>query len=148
MKKDIFRIIMVSVLSMSAMFSYGQCEEKIRDFYVAYMRNAECDPEANVELMKNHMSPELIARLADYTAQYDADAVIHAQDVSKYGMESLIVIPIEGTDDGYLVKYKWAPENGYAFIPVRAIMAEGKLKFLDIFPQGTDVEGKSYMKRK
>ncbi|MDE6311740.1 MAG: hypothetical protein K2L96_08010 [Muribaculaceae bacterium] len=148
MKTNLFRIIMVSVLSMSAMFSYGQCEGKIRDFYLAYMRNVETDPEANAELMGCHMSPELIAKLADYTAQYDADAVIHAQDVSKYGMESLIVVPIEGTDDGYLVKYKWDPESGYAFIPVRAILAEGKLKFLDIFPQGTDVEGKSYMKRK
>ncbi|MDE6279313.1 MAG: YbjP/YqhG family protein, partial [Paramuribaculum sp.] len=106
MKTNLFRIIMVSVLSMSAMFSYGQCEGKIRDFYLAYMRNVETDPEANAELMGCHMSPELIAKLADYTAQYDADAVIHAQDVSKYGMESLIVVPIEGTDDGYLVDFK------------------------------------------
>lgn len=93
------------------------------------------------------MSQELIARLANYTAQYDADAVIHAQDVSKYGMESLIVLPL-GKDDGYLVKYKWSPESDYTFIPVKAIVVNDKLTFLDIYPVGTDAEGKSYIKRK
>lgn len=104
------------------------------------MQNCEKNETANVELLKNHMSAELIAKLADYTAQYDADAVIHAQDVSEYGMESLIVVPL-GKDDGYLVKYKWSPESNYALIPVRAVVADGKLTFLDIFPVGTDAEG-------
>ncbi len=81
------KMLFVSVLSMSALFSYGQCEEKIKEFYVTYMQNLEKDEDANVKLMKNHMSPELIKKLAGYTTKYDADAVIHAQDVSKYGME-------------------------------------------------------------
>lgn len=148
MRNNLLKILLVSVFLMNALFSYGQSEEKIRDFYVSYMQNTENNEGANVELMKNHMSPELIAKLADYASQYDADAVIHAQDVSKYGMESLVVIPIEGTGDGYLVKYKWAPESNYTFIPVRAIVTDDKLTFLDIFPQGTDGEGKSYIKRK
>lgn len=110
------------------------------------MQNSENNEEANVALMKNHMSPELIAKLAGYTSQYDADAVIHAQDVSKYGMESLTVLPL-GKDDGYMVKYKWAPQSGYTFILVRATDVDDKLTFLDIYPQGTDAEGKSYIKR-
>lgn len=129
------------------MNSYGQCEEKIKEFYVTYMRNSERNEGANVELMKNHMSPELIDKLAEYTAEYDADAVIHAQDVSKYGIESLIVLPL-GKDDRYMVQYKWDSESKYTFIPVRATITDGKLIFLDIFPVGTDAEGKSYIKRK
>jgi len=83
MKSDMLKLLLVAVLSMSALFSYGQCEEKIKDFYVTYMQNSEKNEGANVELMKNHMSQELITKLADYTAQYDADAVIHAQDISR-----------------------------------------------------------------
>lgn len=148
MKKTLFKIFLVSLLSMSALLSYGQCEEKIRDFYVTYMQNVEQNEGANVELMKNHMSSELIAKLKDYTIQYDADAVIHAQDVSKYGVESLTVIHIEGSDDGYMVKYKWSPESNYTFILVRANVIDDKLRFLDVFPQGTDTEGKSCIKHK
>lgn len=147
MHNNILKTLIVTILSIGAMNSYGQCEEKIREFYVTYMHNSERNESANVELMKNHMSPELIDKLAEYTAEYDADAVIHAQDVSKYGIESLIVLPL-GKDDGYLVKYKWDTESKYTFIPVRAIVTDGKLLFLDIFPVGTDAEGKSYIKRK
>lgn len=111
------------------------------------MQNAEKNDSANVELMEKHMSPELIAKLMDYTAQYDADAVIHAQDVSNYSLESLIVIPIEGTDDGYMVKYKWAPDSNYVIIVLRANITNDKLNILDISSIGTSVDGKSYIKR-
>ena len=84
------------------------------------MQNAEKNDSSNVELMKNHMSPELITKVAEYTAQYDADAMIHAQDVSKYGMESLVVEPL-GSEDGYMVKYKWSPESDYTWIVVQAV---------------------------
>lgn len=147
MHNNILKTLLVAVLSICAMDSYGQCEEKIREFYVTYMQNSERNEGANVELMKNHMSPELISKLAKYTADYDADAVIQAQDVSKYGIESLIVLPL-GKDDGYLVKYKWDSESKYTFIPVRAIVTDGKLIFLDIYPVDTDAEGKSYIKHK
>ncbi|MCM1067658.1 MAG: YbjP/YqhG family protein [Muribaculaceae bacterium] len=130
---------------MSALFSYGQCEEQIKDFYVAYMQNSEKDESANVELMKKHMSAELIAKLAGYTAQYDADAVIHAQDVSGYAIQSLSVYPLKN-DDEYLVRYKWAPESDYTFITVRAILSDGKLKFLDIYPQKAELDLKSFIK--
>lgn len=147
MPNNLLKTLLGAVFSMSVLCTYGQCEKKIKDFYVTYMQNSEKDERANIALMKNHMSQELIARLANYTAQYDADAVIHAQDVSKYGMESLIVLPL-GKDDGYLVKYKWSPESDYTFIPVKAIVVNDKLTFLDIYPVGTDAEGKSYIKRK
>lgn len=93
------------------------------------------------------MSPELIEKIQGYTMQYDADAVIHSQDVCEYCIESLIIVPL-GKDDGYLVKYKWSPESNYAFIPVRAVENDGKLTILDVFPVGTDSQGKSYIKRK
>ncbi len=147
MKNFMLKMLFVSVLSMSALFSYGQCEEKIKEFYVTYMQNLEKDEDANVKLMKNHMSPELIKKLAGYTTKYDADAVIHAQDVSKYGMESLVVEPL-GSEDGYMVKYKWSPESDYTWIVVQAVDIDGKLQFKDIFPVGPDAEGKSYIKRK
>ncbi len=139
MKNNLVKSFLVVVFSMSFLSSYGQCEEKIKDFYITYMQNSEKNEGANVELMKKHMSPELIAKLANYTKQYDADAVIHAQDVSKYGMESLIVVP-SGKDNGYLVKYKWTPESNYTSIPVRAIITNGKLTFLDISPIDTHTD--------
>lgn len=139
MKNNLVKSFLVVVFSMSFLSSYGQCEEKIKDFYISYMQNSEKNEGANVELMKKHMSPKLIAKLANYTKQYDADAVIHAQDVSKYGMESLIVVP-SGKDNGYLVKYKWASESNYTSIPVRAIITNGKLTFLDISPIDTHTD--------
>lgn len=147
MANKIFRLLVVAFISMFALNTYAQCEAQIKDFYVAYMQNLENNEEANVDLMKNHMSPELIAKVAEYTVQYDADAMIHAQDVSKYGIESLIVQPL-GSENGYMVKYKWAPESEYTWIVVQAVNIDGKLHFLDVFPVGTEAEGKSYIKRK
>lgn len=147
MANKIFRLPIVAAISMFALNTYAQCETQIKDFYVTYMQNLENNEEANADLMKNHMSPELIAKVAEYTAKYDADAMIHAQDVSKYGMESLTVQPL-GSEDGYMVKYKWSPESEYTWIVVQAVDNDGKLQFKDIFPVGTEVEGKSYIKRK
>lgn len=137
----------MAIIAVFAQNTYAQCETQIKEFYVTYMQNLESDEAANVDLMRNHMSPELIAKVADYTAQYDADAIIHAQDVSRYGMESLVVQPI-GSEDGYMVKYKWSPESEYTWIVVQAVDIDGKLQFRDIFPVGTEAEGKSYIKRR
>lgn len=147
MANKIFRLLVVAVFAFFSADAFGQCEALIKDFYVAYMQNAEKCDSSNIELMKNHMSPELIAKVAEYTAKYDADAMIHAQDVSKYGMESLEVLPL-GSEDGYMVKYKWSPESEYTWIVVQAVDIDGKLQFMDIFPVGTEAEGKSYIKRK
>ena len=147
MANKIFRLVVVAVFAFFSADAFGQCEALIKDFYIAYMQNAEKCDSSNIELMKNHMSPELIAKGAAYTAQYDADAMIHAQDVSKYGMESLEVHPL-GSEDGYMVKYKWSPESEYTWIVVQAVDIDGKLQFKDIFPVGTEAEGKSYIKRK
>lgn len=147
MANKIFRLLIVAVFAFFFADAFGQCEALIKDFYIAYMQNAEKNDSSNVELMKKHMSPELIAKVAEYTNQYDADAMIHAQDVSKYGMESLEVQPL-GSEDGYMVKYKWSPESDYTWIVVQAVDIDGKLQFKDIFPVGTEAEGKSYIKRK
>ena len=147
MANKIFRLLVVTVFAFFSADAFGQCEALIKDFYIAYMQNAEKCDSSNIELMKNHMSPELIAKVAEYTAKYDADAMIHAQDVSKYGIESLKVQPL-GSEDGYMVKYKWSPESEYTWIVVQAVDIDGKLQFKDIFPVGTEAEGKSYIKRK
>ncbi len=147
MANIIFRLLGVAVFAFFSANAFGQCEDLIKDFYIAYMQNAEKNDNSNVELMKDHMSPELIAKVAEYTAQNDADAIIHVQDVSNYGMESLVVESL-GSEDGYIVKYKWSPESNYTWIVVQAVDIDGKLQFKDIFPVGTEVEGKSYIKRK
>ncbi len=147
MVHKISRLLVVAVFAFLSADAFGQCEALIKDFYIAYMQNAEKNDRSNVELLQNHMSPELIAKVAEYTAQYDADAMIHAQDVSKYGMESLVVEPL-GSEDGYMVKYKWSPESDYTWIVVQAVDIDGKLQFKDVFPVGTEAEGRSYIKRK
>lgn len=127
------RLLSAVIFSLCSLCSHGQCETEIRDFYVTYMHNAESDPDANVALMSAHMSPELIARLDEYTRQYDADAVIHAQDVCSYAVSSLLVLPLE-THDWYMVKYRWSPESRQTCIPVKAICSSGRLTILDIDP--------------
>ncbi len=141
MKTRISRLLLVTVFSLFSLCSYGQCEAKIKAFYVAYMQNAENNEADNVKLLKAHMSPELIAKLKELTQKYDADAIIHAQDVCAYGVRSLIVIP--QTEDWYLVKYKWSPEDDYTCIPVRATDKNGKLAILDILPTDSVPVGES-----
>lgn len=137
-------IICFSLLSIDA---FAQCEEAIKNFYVTYMQNVEkCDDKANELLKQAHMSPELIATLAEYTEQYDADAIIHAQDVNKYAIESLNIVPMP--DNCYLVKYKWSPDARETLFPIQAVCEDGKLKILNIFPVGTDNNGQSYIKKK
>lgn len=132
MNMRIFRALLTGMFSLCTFYSYGQCEAKIKKFYVQYMRNAENNEESNVELLKAHASPELIEKLRGYTQKYDVDAVIYAQDVCQYGIKSLIVCPVK--DDRYLVKYKWSPETEPIEIPVRAVETDGKLQILDISP--------------
>lgn len=146
MVNKLIRLLAVAVFMFFSADAFGQCEALIKDFYIAYMQNAEKNDGSNVELIKKHMSPELIAKVAEFTSKYDADAMIHAQDVSKYGIESLVVEPL-GSEDGYMVKYKWSPESEYTWIVVQAVSIDGKLQFKDIFSVGTEAEGKSYIKR-
>lgn len=138
---------MAVIFALCGLYSFAQCDAKVRDFYVAYMQNMEKNEDANAELMKEHMSPELMAQLAEYTQQYGADAVIHAQDVCEHCIQSLIVLNM-GKEDWYLVKYKWSPESEYTFFPVQAIDIDGQFIILDISPLGTDADGNSYIKSK
>ena len=126
--------------------SFGSCEEAIKEFYVAYMQNAECgNDDANIKLKEAHMSPEVIDLIDKYTQQYDADALIHAQDVSKHGIETLTVIPLK--DDWYLVKYYWDADSKVTMIPIQACDCDSGLQILDILPEGTDNKGESYIKK-
>lgn len=58
MANKIFRLLVVAVFAFFSANAFGQCEALIKDFYIAYMQNAEKNDSSNVELMKNHMSPE------------------------------------------------------------------------------------------
>lgn len=138
MQNRIKKMMSVIAFSLCAIYSYGQCDAEIKKFY-AYMQNAEMNnDEANAGLLKAHMSAELMATLRTYAQQYDADAVIHAQDVCAYGIQSLTVAPMK--DDWYLVKYKWSRDSEYTSIPVKAICTDGKLTILDIAPIGAEDE--------
>lgn len=143
---NILRLSMLLCFSAISVNSFARCEDAVRTFYVSYMRNvAVCDNAANLALKQAHMSPELIAKVDGYTQQYDADAIIHAQDVNDYAIESLTVIPM--SDDGYMVKYKWSPDATYTMISLRACEIDGWMHILDIFPVGTDNHGNSYIKK-
>ncbi len=119
--------------SLCALYSHGQCETEVKEFYIAYMQNSETDPEANDALKKASMSPELIAQLERRSQEVGADAVIHAQDVCQYGIHSLTVDHTK--DDWYSVKYKWSPDSEYIIIPVKADVIDGRFTILDILPQ-------------
>ena len=138
MQTRTIKLLLVTIFSVFALCSYGQCEAKIKAFYVEYMQNAENNEDDNVKLLKAHMSPELIAKLKEVTQKYDADAIIHAQDVCEYGIQSLSVLP--KNDDWYLVKYRWSPQSEYTCITVRATDKDGELTILDILPPDFIVE--------
>ncbi len=126
------KVLLVAVFSLFTLCGYGQCEAEIKDFYLAYMQNEESNESANVELLRATMSPELIARLKEYSQQYDVDAVVNAQDVCEYGIKSLTVVP-QG-EDVYMVKYKCNPESEYTCIKVIASDVDGKFTIMDISP--------------
>ncbi len=119
--------------SLCALYSHGQCETEVKEFYIAYMQNSETDPEANDALKKASMSPGLIAQLERRSQEVGTDAVIHAQDVCQYGIRSLTVDHTK--DDWYSVKYKWSPDSEYIIIPVKADVIDGRFTILDILPQ-------------
>lgn len=139
MQNRIFKVLLTTVFLLFSFCGYGQCEAKIKDFYVAYMQNAEgCNDQENIKLLNTCMSQELIAKLEAYTRKYDVDAIVHAQDVSAYGIRSLIVVALK--ENRYLVKYKWNPQSEYTCIPVKATDVDGKFTILDIAPIDIDVE--------
>lgn len=141
MLKLISTVMLASALLGSTMSAQAQCETDIKAFYTAYMQNAERNENLNAALLKAHMSPELIAKLKDYTLQYDADAVIHAQDVCDYAIRSLTVVPMK--EDWYMVKYRWDDQSDYTNIPVKATKTDGQFTILDISPIGTYTDSES-----
>lgn len=128
------RIIGIMGFSIVAFNASASCEKALREFYVSYMQNADKgNDDANDKLKRLHMSPEVIAKVNEYTQRYDADAVIHAQDVSRYAIGSVTVEPMPD-DDWYLVKYKWDADSKATIIPVQACDCDTTLRILDISP--------------
>lgn len=128
----IYRIIAVALFSLFFLSSFGTCEKEIKDFYVRYMQNIENNPDLNVSLMETHMSPELISKLAEYTVQTDADAIIRAQDVCGYCISSLTIEHLE--NEWYMVRYRWDADSEYIEIPLKACSCDSSLKIVYITP--------------
>lgn len=129
---------MIVCFSFISVNSFGSCEKANRDFYVAYMQNAENNPEANIALKQACMSPELIVKIEQVTERTDADAVIMAQDVSKHGIQSLTVEPLK--DNWYMVKYKFNTNSDYIEIEVQACNCDSDFRISDISYPGADTE--------
>lgn len=131
---------MVACCSSASISSFASCEKAIRDFYIAYMQNAgKMMDETNIALKQAYMPPQLIAKIAQETEQTDADAVLMAQDVSQYAIESLTVEPLE--DDWYVVKYRFSADSDEITIPVKACDCDGEFKIVDISWNGINVNG-------
>mgnify|MGYP001026137473 FL=1 len=126
------RFISVLILSIFCLSSFATCEQQIREFYVAYMRNLEHNPAQNDSLCNACMTPALILQLREETRRSGADAIIRAQDVCEYGIRSLSVSPL--TDGWYMVRYKWNRDSDYIEIPLKAANCESGLKILHITP--------------
>lgn len=126
----------------------AQCEKEVKDFYVSYMQYLDADNTVAADsLLRADMTPLCLDKVAEYTRQYDCDAVIHSQDVCRHAVETLEVVPM--TEDWYLVKYKWSEDSrNDVMIPVRAQYVDGVFRITDISPLGTDSGGASYIKRK
>lgn len=127
----ITRTIMVTCFSLTAISSFASCEKAIKDFYIAYMQNAEkMMNESNIALKQAYMSTQLIDKIETETEKTDADAVIMAQDVSQYGIKSLTVEPLKA--DWYLVRYKFSADSKEIEISVKACDCDGEFKIVDI----------------
>lgn len=117
--------------------TFASCEEAIKDFYVSYMQNAnDGNDKANDQLKRLHMSPDVIAKMNEYTQLHGIDAIIHAQDVSRYGIESITVGAMH--DNWYMVKYKWDADSKETMIPIQVCDCDTTFKILDILPIETD----------
>lgn len=102
------------------------------------MQNSEkMDDEANVSLKQVYMTPTLIDKIAKETEQSDADAVLMAQDVSQYGMNSLTVESLK--EEWYSVKYKFSAGSKVTTIYIKACDCDGDFKIVDIAWIGTDI---------
>lgn len=122
---------MVACFSLASISSFASCEKAIKDFYIAYMQNAEkAMDEANIALKQAYMTPQLIAKIARETERTDADAVIMAQDVSQYGIESLTVESLNA--DWYTVKYRFSADSDEIGISVKACDCDGEFKIVDM----------------
>lgn len=131
MSGRIFKLLLILALSLLPIDGYGQCESQIKDFYISYMNNVENDECTNELLISAHMTPELIDKLKENIDKHGFDAVINAQDVCEYAINSLRVTPLEAC---YIVSYKWSEDSKPTNICVKATNSDGILKFTDIIP--------------
>ncbi len=131
------RAIMVTVFSLGAVSIFANCGAAVKNFYVAYMQNADQMKDgANIDLKQTYMTSAVLDKIAQETERTDADAVIMAQDVSQYGIKSLTVEELE--DDWYVVMYNFSADSNETMIYIKACNCDGEFKIVDISWPGTD----------
>ena len=130
----IARILSVIILSGLSLCSYGQCEQRIKDFYVRYMQELEKPEKSAVldSLCYAVIAPEMWSRFGEYAEKTGCDPMTRAQDVSQYGMDSLSVSSLG--DGWYMVRYKWSEGSDYTEIPLKASCNDGEFRITYITP--------------
>lgn len=126
------RFVTLLALLLSVVSSYASCEDSIKDFYVSYMTNLERNESANDSICSLHLSEAAQLMVNDYIARTDIDPIIRAQDVSKYGIKSLVVDNL--SDGWYMVKYKWDADSDYTKIPIKVCNCNTVFKIIYITP--------------
>lgn len=98
------------------------------------MQSLDCGNDNRADSLRNaYMTPELIAKTKDYVIKTDADPIIRAQDVCRFGIQSLNVTALG--DGWYMVRYKWDRNSDYIEIPLKTCDSDGHMKITYITPE-------------
>ncbi len=128
------RIIAIMLFALFTTNASGQHEKEIKQFYVAYMQSLDHGNDKRADSLRNaYMTPELITKTKEYTIKTDANPIIRAQDVCRFGVRSLNVTALG--DGWYMVKYKWDSNSDYIKIPLKALDSDGHVKITYITPE-------------
>lgn len=124
--------IALLVLVLSFVSAHASCKDDIRNFYVSYMTNLDNNKSANDSICNLHLSEAARLMIKDYINKTDIDPIIRAQDVSKYGIKSLVVDNL--CDGWYMVMYKWDANSEYTKIPIKVCDCSSVFKIIYITP--------------
>lgn len=104
------------------------CEKWVVDSYKKWMTRNYMD----TVLPKQLFTPEMWQKLGRLNSVIDADAMLRAQDISDYGVESVTCNHLEG--DWFQVSYFWNEGDLPVVIPVKIKEVDGDYKFCYITP--------------
>ena len=121
-------------------FADQEATSILNSFYTQYIKNMIEDKDnANVALMKQYFSPEAIEQAEDMIVKSDADGILRAQDVNKYMLESLQIVPLG--NEWFMVSYQWNEKSDSKVqIPVKMSNETGKFLVKYIVPDNKGTE--------